>query len=185
MLLDSLRYFSWYNEPDNVRFVENGMQIETKPQSDFWQNTFHNIKKDNGHFFYCEKDKDFSMVAHWSFDNMIASDQCGLMLRINEHNWMKISILSPDMRNIQVGTVVTSDGNSDWSSHFLDSLPKEIWFKAIRQGNDYGVFYSLDGISFHQVRMFMLISADNNIKVGAYACSPQNRSFTCVLNDLS
>ena len=43
MLLDSLRYFSWYNEPDNVRFVENGMQIETKPQSDFWQNTFHKV----------------------------------------------------------------------------------------------------------------------------------------------
>ncbi len=37
MLLDSLKDFFWLNEPANVRFVEEGMLVETLPETDFWE----------------------------------------------------------------------------------------------------------------------------------------------------
>lgn len=51
MLLDALRDFSWYNEPHNVRFIEEGMIVEVAEQTDFWQSAAHNFHRDNGHFF--------------------------------------------------------------------------------------------------------------------------------------
>ena len=41
MLLDALRDFTWYNEPHNVRFIEEGMIVEVAEQTDFWQSAAH------------------------------------------------------------------------------------------------------------------------------------------------
>lgn len=184
MFLDSLKSFQWYNEPANVCFVEEGMLVETEEQTDFWQSNVHQIHKDSGHFFYTSKISDFSMTIKWRLDNAIASDQCGLMLRVNKYNWAKISLLSPDMRKIQIGCVVTKDGDSDWSSMPIEVKPKVIWFKAIRRTKDFMLFISLDGKEYNMIRMFSFLQADDTILAGAYACSPQNHKFKCILEDI-
>ena len=38
MILETIKNFDWYNEPQNVRFIEEGLLIEAMPQTDFWQN---------------------------------------------------------------------------------------------------------------------------------------------------
>lgn len=184
MFLDSLKNFQWYNEPANVCFVEDGMLVETEPNTDFWQNVSHNIHKDNGHFFYISKISDFSMTVKWRFDKAVASDQCGLMVRVDVNNWAKISLLSPDINKYQIGCVVTNSGNSDWSSMPIDVVPSVLWFKIIRRAKDFILFVSLDGKSYNMIRMFSFFHADDVIKVGAYACSPQNHNFKCVLEDI-
>ncbi|MBE6451866.1 MAG: DUF1349 domain-containing protein [Alphaproteobacteria bacterium] len=184
MLLDSLKDFHWYNEPANVRFVENGMMLDTEAETDFWQNITYNIHRDNGHFFYTEKQGDFCLTVKWHFDDAIASDQCGLMIRLDSLNWGKISLLSTDMRKLEVGTVITNRGFSDWSNWPLSELPSELWFRVVRKGNDFALYLSLDGISFVRTRMFYFPQAESTIKVGAYACSPQKRSFRCILEDV-
>lgn len=184
MLLDALKSFSWYNEPENVRFIENGMQIATTPETDFWQNSAYHLHRDNGHFFYTSKTNDFNLTVKWSFSDAVASDQCGLMLRIDNLNWAKISLLSADMRNLQIGTVVTNNGYSDWSGYSLRMLPSELWFKIVRRGNDFALSFSEDGSRFERVRTFSIPLALPSVKVGGYACSPQKRSFICVLEDI-
>ena len=184
MLLDALKDFSWYNEPENVRFVENGMLVETSPETDFWQNSAYHLHRDNGHFFYTSKFSDFTITVKWSFSGAIASDQCGLMIRIDNLNWAKISLLSTDMRKLQIGAVVSNKGFSDWSSYPLVSLPQELWFRAVRRGNDFALYFSIDGVIFERIRVFYFPYAETSLKVGAYACSPQKRSFSCVLEDV-
>ncbi len=51
MLLDALKDFRWYNEPENVRFQEDGLLVDSLSETDFWANMAHRFNKDDGHFF--------------------------------------------------------------------------------------------------------------------------------------
>lgn len=185
MLLDCLKDFTWYNEPANVRFVEGGMLVETEPETDFWQSAGHNFHKDNGHFFYTRKQGNFSLTVKWHFEAPVASDQCGIMLRLNNLNWAKAGFLSTDLRMPQLGSVVTINGSSDWAAWSLEQLPQDLWFRLLRRGSDFILLASTDGEVFRQLRMFSLPDTPAEIKAGAYACSPQPRGFECVLEDIS
>lgn len=184
MLLDSLKNFSWYNEPQNVRFVEEGMLVETMPQTDFWQAAHHNFSKDDGHFFYTEKRGNFDLTLKWHLGAAVASDQCGLMIREDSCNWAKIGFLSPDLSAPQLGCVVTSGGISDWSSHYLPAAPSDLWCKVMCRGDDFVFFCSTDGEKFRQIRMFHFANQQTVIKAGAYCCSPQNHKFECILENI-
>ena len=184
MLLDSLKDFFWLNEPANVRFVEGGMLVETEPETDFWQSAHHNFHKDNGHFFYTRRLGNFSLAVKWRFEELLASDQCGIMVRQDNLNWAKAGILTTDLRQPQLGSVVTVNGTSDWAVWPLERLPAEIWLKTVRRGRDFLFFASTDGVSFRQLRMFGLPKAGDEIKAGAYACSPLRHNFQCVLEEV-
>ena len=94
MNFESLANFDWYNEPENVRFETDNMVIYAKPQTDFWQSVQHGFKKDNGHFFFSRKDGDFSFIVRWRFDRLDKFAQCGVMLRTDERNWLKASLMN-------------------------------------------------------------------------------------------
>lgn len=181
MLLDTLQHFEWLNEPANLNYNEAGMEILTAPQTDFWQHKQHHISKDNGHFFYCRQDGNFSSVVHWSFKDSGGFRQCGLMLRLDDRNWIKAGLMSADSDQPQIGTVVTAGGYSDWATTSTPEISNEIWFKVKRLNGDYLLFYSADGQVYKQLRMLHFQSEYPEIKVGAYACSPQNQSFLCTL----
>ena len=185
MFLDSLKYFTWYNEPENVRFAEGGMIVEASPQTDFWQNNNHNIRKDNGHFFYSEYEGDFILTIKWRTPKPIAFSQYGLMVRLNSMNWAKLSFMSQDTAIPQIGSIVTNNGNSDWSITYLTDFQPEIWYRLVRRSNDFLFYYSLDGQKFRQIRLFDLNQLPmNTVKIGAYACSPQNCTAEAILEDV-
>ena len=75
MILENIKNFDWYNDPKNVRFIEEGLLIETAPQTDFWQNADCGFFKDNGHFFSSEFEGDFIINAKWSFRTIKDSAQ--------------------------------------------------------------------------------------------------------------
>lgn len=186
MFLDSLKYFTWYNEPENVRFVEEGMVVEAAAQTDFWQNNTHNVRKDNGHMFYSEMDGNFTLIVKWWTLEPVPYSQFGLMIRLDSMNWAKISFLSPDAANPQVGCIITNNGNSDWSIAYLEEYHDEMWYKLVRRGEDFLFYYSIDGQRYRQVRLFNLNQlAMRTVKIGAYACSPQNFSARAVLEDVN
>ena len=45
--------------------------------------------------------------------------------------------------------------------------------------------YSLDGTEYIQLRKFYLIRDNDEIKIGAYLCAPQNDDFSAVLRGIS
>ena len=184
MLLEQIKNFNWVNEPQNVEFIEKGLLITTKTHTDFWQNITFNISKNDGHFFSCIKEGDFSLSAKWSFEQPVASAQCGLLVSSDPKNWIKAGILSTTNEQPQIGVVVSNNGACDWSIIDLNKDTKTVYFKIKRKIANFIVFYSLDGVEYKQIRLINHLYIRQVIDVGAYACSPKDESFTCILEDV-
>ena len=185
MILENIKDFDWYNEPQSVEFLEEGLFITAAPQTDFWQSADYNFFKDDGHFFASLCAKDFTLAGKWHFPVIKDSAQCGIMARFDSQNWIKIGLLSPNPYSPQIGVVVAGQGASDWSAVSLPADVKTLWFKLRRRGNDFLAYYSLDGSKYSQIRMFHISNAPAKMKVGAYTCSPKNESFDCILEDIA
>lgn len=185
MILGSIRDFSWFNEPDVVNFTDGGLQIIAQPQTDFWQNVDCDFYKDNGHFFASRRSNDFVFECKWRFDVLQDSAQCGAMVRIDALNWLKIGLLSPHINTPQIGVVVAHQGSSDWSMIDIPASVDFLWFKIKRKGQDFIMSYSFDGITYKSARMVHISTAKDILDVGAYACSPKNKTFPCVLEEIS
>lgn len=185
MLLDALKDFEWYNEPENVRFNDLGMVVTSRPKTDFWQSTHHQFHKDDGHFFFSRVNGDFTLDVKWHFENAGKFNQCGLMLRVDERNWFKLSLMSEKNEEPKLGTSLTNFGYSDWAILELAESIKDIWYRLKCYKGDYIAYYSLDGEVYKQLRLFHLVNDHSGIKVGAYVCSPQHSDFECVLELLN
>lgn len=185
MILGNIKDFDWYNEPENVSFTESGLQIIAQEYTDFWQNIDKGFAKDNGHFFASTRNDNFVFVCKWFFEEIIDSAQCGAMVRVDEHNWIKIGLLSSNIYNPQIGEVVAIQGSSDWSITNINSSFKTVWFKIKRCEQDFVLSYSLDGKTFHITRIIHMSKARDVLKIGAYACSPKETPFECVLEEIS
>lgn len=184
MILETIKNFDWYNEPQNVRFIEEGLLIEATPQTDFWQNADSRFYKDDGQLFSENRQGNFILSAKWHFSKIKDSAQCGIMVRSDAANWIKVGLLSPNPYKPQIGVVVANQGASDWSSVSLPEDVSDLWFQIRRRNKDFVVFYSLDGKIFSQIRMTHLPKVDEIIKAGAYVCSPKEETFECILEEI-
>ena len=184
MLLDALRDFEWLNEPLDVNFEEAGMRVLTYNKTDFWQSVHHRFGKDNGHFFYARREGDFTFGVTWRFENSGQFDQCGIMLRIDEKNWFKASVMSDNEAQPRLASCVTNCGYSDLAPIEIPAGITEVSYKIKRFKGDYILYYSLDGINFKQLRMLHLLNDQPEVKVGAYICSPQREAFEGVLTQI-
>ena len=184
MILENIKDFNWYNDPQNVRFVNNGMLIETRPRTDFWQNIDSHFQKDNGHLFAQNCGGNFVLTVKWSFPLVKNSAQCGLMFRSDTLNWIKAGLLAPRFVMPQLGVVSANQGSCDWSAVELPLECRKIWLRLSRRSKDFVIMYSLNGNNFHQIRMLHLPKVSDVAAVGAYACSPSEESFECVLEEI-
>lgn len=180
MNFEALANFDWYNEPENVRFEDDNMVIYAKEETDFWQSVHHGFKKDNGHFFFSRQEGNFIFTLRWHFGILDKFAQCGIMLRIDERNWLKASLMNERAEDNVLAVSLTVGGHSDWSGCQLDSVVHDLWFKLQRIDDDYILFYSLDGINFEKIKMFYLKSYED-VKVGAYIASPSKESAVATL----
>lgn len=184
MHFEALEIFEWLNEPDNVRFEDDAMIIYAKPQTDFWQSIHHGFKKDDGHFFFCRQKEDFILTLKWRFENLQKFSQCGIMLRIDERNWFKASLMNETSETNTMATSLTINGHSDWSGFQINNSIEEIWFRLQRVEDDYILFYSLNGLEFKKIKMFYIPSIEE-VKVGAYIASPNEEQFCAELSNIS
>ena len=105
---------SWHNPPKVVSWTNDVLRFETDHKTDFWQDTWYGFRRDNGHFLGLDAPSDFSatLAFEGQYENLY--DQAGIMIRIDENNWIKAGIeYSDDVTKFS--TVVTKDGRSDWS----------------------------------------------------------------------
>lgn len=183
MNFEVLENFEWYNEPENVRFEANDMVVYAKEGTDFWQSIQRGFKKDNGHFFFCRKVEDFQLVLKWTIEDLVKFSQCGIMLRIDERNWFKASIEKETSNEFIITSSLTNGGHSDWSKTDVSSYNGVIWFKIVKVGDEYEVFYSVDGINFVKFKMFYMFSFED-VKVGACISSLEEENFSAILSDI-
>jgi regulation of enolase protein 1 (concanavalin A-like superfamily) len=176
--------FYWLNEPANYR-LGSGLEIHTDPETDFWQKTHYGFQRDNGHCLLTKLKDDFSLETRVEFRPKEKYDQCGLMIRVDQFNWIKLSTEFEDEDCSRLGSVVTNLGFSDWATQDISSNQKEMSYRISKQESDFLLEHSFDGVRWSQIRITHLQRVSELLEVGVYACSPIGRDFWCRFSMLS
>lgn len=170
--------FYWFHEPKRYR-LGNGLEIYTDEKTDFWQRTHYGFQRDDGHCLLVRQSGDFSFTTHVEFQPHQQYDQCGLIVRIDSQNWLKVSTEYEDEHVSRLGSVVTNLGYSDWATQDISSKQTERWYRISKRGNDFLLEYSQDGSAWLQMRIAHLHIPAESYEIGVYACSPIGKDFHC------
>lgn len=161
--------FTWVNEPVRWEIDATGrLQWDTRPESDFWRHTGGVVGADDGDAFLFPCAGDFSVTMRLSCDVAALYDQCGLMVRVDERNWLKAGI------ELDGGTwfsIVETREHSDWSKQATSS--GDVEFTLWRTGDTLRVGLVREG-STQLVRELVF---DGPVSVGPYACAPKGPGF--------
>lgn len=177
--------FFWYNEPDEYSVDKATLEIRTKPSTDFWQRTHYGFRRDDGHCYLTEVKGDFSFSARFEFAPNEMYDQCGVILRIDEENWVKASTEYEDTSISRLGSVVTNLGFSDWATTDISTEVKEMSYRLSVNGKDVLIENSYDGQQWNQMRILHIHQPFETLQVGVYACSPKESSFVCKISEMT
>jgi uncharacterized protein len=175
--------FFWFNEPAKYQ-IGSGLEIFTNEKTDFWQKTHYGFQRDDGHCLFTQQAGDFSLTAHVEFRPQEKYDQCGLMVRLDNQNWIKISTEYEDEHCSRLGSVVTNLGFSDWATQDIPSSHHEMWYRISKNGSDFLLENSYDGQNWLQLRVTHLHQAFEQLEIGVYACSPIGKDFWCKFTSL-
>ena len=175
----------WIREPKNYAITENKVEIITEPYTDLWKRTYYHFRNDNAPILQIETDeKYFSFVVKTEFESKHRYDQCGIVVYLDSENWIKASLEYENEKIQRLGTVVTNNGYSDWSSTDVDASIKSMWFRLSRRENDFCVENSIDGVTYNQMRICHMFNAGEIIPFGIYACSAEDSSFKSVFTNM-
>ncbi len=183
MINDELTKYYWMNKPRHSVVEKNQLIIETEAGTDLWQRTYYGFQNNNAPAFMQELSGDFSFVVNTEFEESdFQYDQCGLLLYIDDENWVKVSVEYENETISRLGSVVTNLGYSDWATTDIPATISEMWYRLSRRGQDFYIENSTDGKNYFQMRMFHLHKISEKIQIGVYACSPLNSSFNAVFS---
>lgn len=177
----------WHNEPSrwHVDSHRACLVVEPDASTDFWQRTHYGFQADNGHLLCARVTCDFEMTTHVALFAKHQYDQAGLMVRFSDACWLKTSVEYEPEEADRLGAVVTNHGYSDWSTQDVVDLHR-IHLRVRREGSDYTVDASFDGVDWSQLRMAHLHhEADAAVQCGVYACSPKGPGFRAEFNHLN
>ena len=152
------------------------------PQTDYWRISHYGFTVDDAPFLYTLRGGEFEVKVKISGDYKTRFDQSGLMLRIDQENYIKAGIEFVDGK-YNLSTVVTHH-TSDWSIIPLESPVPSVWIKAVRRLDAVEVFYSFDDKEYTMMRNAWL--QDNHpVMVGIMGASPDGNGFTARFENFS
>lgn len=170
--------FFWFNEPEKYQ-LGSGLEIFTNPKTDFWQKTHYGFQRDDGHCLLTKQAGDFSLMTHVEFHPQEKYDQCGLMIRGDKENWIKVSTEYENDNYGRLGSVATNLGFSDWATQDIPASHKQMWYRISKNGNDFLLENSYDGQQWLQLRITHLHKFLEQLEIGVYSCSPIGKDFWC------
>ena len=175
--------FYWLNEPRHYS-LGRGLEIFTGGKTDFWQRTHYGFQRDDGHCLVIQQAADFSMTTHVEFRPRQQYDQCGLIVRIDSQNWLKVSTEYENEQASRLGSVVTNLGYSDWATQDVASSENQRWYRISKRGSDFLLENSGNGQTWAQMRIAHLHAFTETYEIGVYACSPIGKDFQCCFKTL-
>lgn len=181
-----MKKFKWIREPETYSIGDDKITITTKPHTDLWQRTYYHFQNDNAPVLQMEtEEKYFSFVVRTEFEESHHRfDQCGIVMYLDSENWLKASVEYKNDVFQYLGSVVTNHGYSDWATTEIDASVKSVWYRFSRREDDYCIECSMDGETFHQIRICHMQEGNGKIRFGIYACSPEESSFQAVFTNM-
>ena len=146
----TLEKMQWFNEPEKWTVENQALSMFVTPKSDYWRISHYGFTVDDAPFYYALYGGEFEVKVKITGDYKNRFDQAGLMLRIDEQNYIKAGIEFVD-GVYNLSTVVTHK-TSDWSVIALEKPVPFIWIKAVRRLDAVEVFYSFDDKTYTMMR---------------------------------
>jgi uncharacterized protein len=172
----------WFNEPPQWDEEGSILHVQTAPHTDFWRKTHYGFIRDNGHFYYELVKGDFDVEVQVSGQYTDLYDQAGLMVRVDEQNWLKTGI--EYVNGVQHISAVFTREFSDWSVVPLPQNPSLIYLRLTRRAEAVEIYYSLNAVDYTMLRMGYLVPAET-AGVGLMAASPDGPGFQVTFNDFT
>ncbi|MEX2513055.1 MAG: DUF1349 domain-containing protein [Cyclobacteriaceae bacterium] len=172
--------FSWMNEPRKWEIKEGKLFVHTQSKTDFWRRTQYGFIRDNGHFWYINQQGDTEISVKITGEYKDLYDQAGIMLRIDDENWVKAGV--EFVGGVQQASAVVTRTFSDWSVISLSDNPASLWIK-VKRGADYvEISYSRDSVHF-QLQRLAYFPPSSEFFIGLMAASPDGDGFEVVFDD--
>lgn len=170
----TLEKMQWFNEPEKWTVENQALSMFITPKSDYWRISHYGFTVDDAPFYYALYGGEFEVKVKITGDYKNRFDQAGLMLRIDEQNYIKAGIEFVD-GVYNLSTVVTHK-TSDWSVIALEKPVPFIWIKAVRRLDAVEVFYSFDDKTYTMMRNAWM--QDNTpMMVGVMGACPDGDGF--------
>jgi uncharacterized protein len=164
----------WFNEPKNWSFENGILKVEVDSGTDFWRITHYDFIRDNGHFFHEERSGDFTATVRIKGNYRELYDQGGLMIRLDERNWIKTGI--EFVNGVQNLSAVVTREFSDWSVVQRNDNPSEVWFKLKRKNDFAEISYSFDNKEFTMLRL-AYFPLNVSVQIGMMCAAPDGKGF--------
>ncbi|WP_448103348.1 DUF1349 domain-containing protein [Pedobacter panaciterrae] len=178
----SLEKMNWYNEPERWQIKDGSLIMQVTPKTDYWRISHYGFTVDDAPFYYSTYGGEFETKVKLTGDYKARFDQMGLMIRIDQKNYIKTGVEFVDGK-FNISTVVTHE-KSDWSVTTLNKMPPFIWIKALRRLDAIEIYYSFDDKNYIMTRNAPL--QDNTpVMVGLMAASPDGNGFEARFENFS
>jgi uncharacterized protein len=175
---------SWLNVPPQWRQDGDRLHVTTGDRTDFWRRTFYGFTHDNGHFYHQPVTGDFSAEVTISADYKALYDQAGLMLRVDERNWLKTGIEYTDGA-MHFSVVATRNDFSDWSVLVLPQEARDsLDIRLTRHGEALRVQYRTSGSDWRMARLAMLPMGET-VAVGMMCCTPERSGLEVTFHNFA
>ena len=161
---------SWLNEPRGWNLQGGVLNVTTDANTDFWRETHYGFTRDSGHFFQCPTAGDFTAELRVAARYEALYDQAGLMVRIDQANWVKAGVEMSDGR-AWLSSVLTL-GRSDWATGVFDGDPADFRLRATVKSGVLRLQVSADGRLWRLARLSPFPRADS-YAVGPMCCTPE------------
>ncbi len=177
LLSTSLQAWEWYNIPQATQHLPDQAILTMSPgeKTDFWQKTHYNgYCADNAPFFYSLIRGDFNIRCTLKLRPFHLYDQAGLCIRISDQEWVKLSLeYNPDGLS-HMGSVVTTNGWSDWAYRDLVFNGQSLELSMECRGGDLVLRYCLGEGEWPTARICHMPGwlSDRDIQAGIYAACP-------------
>jgi hypothetical protein len=169
----------WHNEPRRWSVERDVLRFTTAAETDFWNNTHYGFRHTNGHFYGRSTEGDFSAETMFSARYADLYDQAGVMLRVDDDNWLKTGIEYTDGLP-HLSTVVTRADQSDWSVIPLpETAMAEMHLRLTRHGTALRVQYRWGEVPWAMARLAYL-DMPAEVEIGPMACSPVGNGLAVI-----
>lgn len=168
---------TWLNEPPRWEERDGVLEIEAAPDSDFWRTTHYGFVRDSGHALLREVAGPFVAEVEFAGEWTTLYDQAGLMVRVDEANWMKCGVEYVD--GVLFASAVVTRDFSDWSVCALPAGAERgtVRIRVKREGQSLEVSWALPGGEWTLLRLAYLPMEDA-VRIGPMVASPEERGVT-------
>lgn len=160
----------WLNEPQCWSAEGDDLYLETGEATDFWRETHYGFTRDSGHFLGFPAGEAFTAQMRIRGDFQALYDQAGIMVRIDEQNWVKAGIEFSDGQPM-LSSVLTL-GQSDWATAPFQGNARDFWMRVTVANGVLRLQASADGHVWPLMRLAPFPKTAS-CHAGPMACTPQ------------